>query len=86
MCRVGAEDEEGFDVGDQALGNLRSGGRVTAYLLHTSRQICMLIHMLYEFIVYDSSYYGFLYMKSYLEKSLNSKQYEFKFILVIKTI
>ncbi len=27
---VGAEDEEGFDVGDQALGNLRSGGRFTA--------------------------------------------------------
>jgi hypothetical protein len=27
---LGAEDEEGFDVGDQALGNLRTGGRVTA--------------------------------------------------------
>jgi hypothetical protein len=26
---VGAEDEEGFNVGDQALGNLRTGGRVT---------------------------------------------------------
>ena len=28
---IGAEDEKGFDVGYQALGNLRSGGRVTAY-------------------------------------------------------
>jgi hypothetical protein len=27
---IGAEDEEGFNVGDQALGNLRAGGRVTA--------------------------------------------------------
>ncbi len=27
---VGAEDEEGFDVGDQALGDLLAGGRVTA--------------------------------------------------------
>jgi hypothetical protein len=27
---VGAEDVEGFDVGDQALGDLRAGGRVTA--------------------------------------------------------
>jgi hypothetical protein len=25
---VGAEDEEGFDVGDQSLGNLRARGRV----------------------------------------------------------
>jgi hypothetical protein len=27
---IGAEDEEGFDVGDQALGDLRAGGSVTA--------------------------------------------------------
>jgi hypothetical protein len=26
---VAVEDEEGFYVGDQALGNLRAGGRVT---------------------------------------------------------
>jgi hypothetical protein len=28
---VGAEDEEGFNVGDQALGDLRAGGRVCCY-------------------------------------------------------
>jgi hypothetical protein len=28
---VGAEGEEGFNVGDQTLGNLHSGGRVTEW-------------------------------------------------------
>jgi hypothetical protein len=27
---IGAEDEVGFEVGDQALGNQRAGGRITA--------------------------------------------------------